>query len=154
MPSQTERYYSFDWSNVHFVSLHTDDPPAEMAKWVSDDLAKSSLPWKIVFLHKPPHTRGTHDSDSEGDLDDLRDNLMPLLEQGGVDLVLAGHSNNYERSVLSDGFYGTSMEWSAGYAKDPGDGRESGDGAYRKPGQPGPNQGTVYIVWRQFRWSR
>ena len=35
-------------------------------------------------------------------------NLNPILEEGGVDLVLNGHSHAYERSYLLDGHYGTS----------------------------------------------
>ena len=32
---------------------------------------------------------------------------MPILEAGGVDVVLTGHSHIYERSMLMDGAYAT-----------------------------------------------
>jgi hypothetical protein len=38
----------------------------------------------------------------------MRKNVLPILEAEGVDLVISGHSHNYERSYLIDGFYGFS----------------------------------------------
>ena len=80
----------------------------------------------------------------------MRQNVLPILEAGGVDLVLTGHSHSYERSFLIDGHYGTSGTWStATHALDAGDGRTTGggDGAYTKPaGGPTPHQGAVYVV--------
>ena len=146
VPSNTERYYSFDWGNAHFICLHTDDPPPEMLDWLKQDLAATKALWRIAFFHKPPHTKGSHDSDKEGDLDFVRNIINPELEAAGVDLVLAGHSHNYERSVLVSGFYGESFKWDPEFAVDPGDGRDGSDGAYQKPETPGPGQGTVYVV--------
>ena len=60
---------------------------------------------------------------------------------------MSGHSHSYERSFLIDGHYGRSDTLTAAMIVDGGDGRESGDGAYDKPGVPGtPNQGAVYAV--------
>ncbi|MFT5434816.1 MAG: 3',5'-cyclic AMP phosphodiesterase CpdA, partial [Myxococcota bacterium] len=50
-------------------------------------------PWKIVFFHHPPY------SSSERDPNYLViDNLLPILEEGGVDLVLSGHDHHTERT--------------------------------------------------------
>ena len=38
----------------------------------------------------------------------MRQNVLPILERYGVDLVLTGHSHSYERSILLDGHYGLS----------------------------------------------
>ena len=38
---------------------------------------------------------------------EVREHLMPVIEAGGVDLVLTGHSHVYERSFLLNGAYGT-----------------------------------------------
>ena len=38
----------------------------------------------------------------------MRENLLPLLEDHGVDLVLCGRSHSYVRSFLIDGHYGLS----------------------------------------------
>jgi len=68
-----------------------------------------------------------------------------VLEAGGVDLVLGGHSHSYERSYLIDGHYGTSGTFDpATMLVDGGNGNPAGDGAYDKP--DGPHAGAVYAV--------
>jgi hypothetical protein len=73
---------------------------------------------------------------------------VPILERYGVNLVLCGHSHNYERSFLLNGHYGPSETFDlASMALDAGMGREGGDGPYRKPaGGLGANRGAVYAV--------
>ena len=106
-PSGTEAYYSYDIGDVHFVCLDSHDldrsPTAAMAQWLRADLDHTQAKWLIAFWHHPPYTKGSHDSDREGQLIEMRENFMPILEAGGVDLVLAGHSHIYERSMLIDG---------------------------------------------------
>ena len=70
--------------------------------------------WTIVFWHHPPYTKGSHNSDSEIELIDMRLNFVPILEAYGVDLVLCGHSHSYERSKFIDGHYGNSRTFSDG----------------------------------------
>jgi hypothetical protein len=73
--------------------------------------------------------------------------LLPVLEAGGVDLVLSGHSHCYERSYLIDRHYAYSTGFSTTNKLDGGSGREAGTGAYQKPaGGPAANRGTVYAV--------
>ncbi len=81
----------------------------------------------------------------------MRENLLPILEVAGVDLVLAGHSHIYERSYLIDGTYSTPTPDfatldAAGNIVDSGDGRLAGDGVYSKSAGSQPNEGTVYVV--------
>jgi acid phosphatase type 7 len=71
---------------------------------------------------------------------------MPIIESGGVDLVLAGHSHIYERSMLMDGAYGATNTVAENVIFDDGDGDPDGDGAYRKSKGIAANQGTVQIV--------
>lgn len=149
--SGTEAYYSFDLGNVHLICLNSHDvdryPGAAMAMWLAADLAANTAEWTIAFWHHPPYSKGSHDSDVETQLVEMREQLVPILEAGGVDLVLAGHSHAYERSVLIDGHYGPSGTLEPSMVLDGGDGRPNGDGAYHKPGtQPIPNQGAVYVV--------
>jgi PKD repeat protein len=111
-PSGTEAYWSFDYGNAHFVNLdsyHSDRAPnAAMATWLEADLAASTADWNVVFFHHPPYSKGSHDSDREDEMVEMREFLNPILEDWGVDLVLTGHSHSYERSWLLDGHYGTS----------------------------------------------
>ncbi len=148
LASGTEAYYSFDHGNIHFICLdsHSTDrsPSGAMALWLENDLAATDQEWIIAFWHHPPYTKGSHDSDTETKLVEMRSNFLPILEAGGVDLVLCGHSHSYERSYLIDGHYGTSGTFQPSMKLDSGDGREDGDGAYKKT--PEAHQGAVYCV--------
>lgn len=151
VPSGTEAYYSFDVGNVHVAVLSSYQTPRSakgaMATWLDADLAAASgAGWLLVAFHHPPYSKGSHDSDFEAEMVEMRQNLLPILEARGVDLVLAGHSHGYERSMLLDGHYGPSATFGAPVIVDPGDGRIEGDGAYLKPAGTVPHEGTVYAV--------
>jgi MYXO-CTERM domain-containing protein len=143
LASGTEAYYAYDWGNVHFVVLDSHESPREptgaMLRWLEADLAATSATWIVAYWHHPPYTDGSHDSDTEGQLIDMRENALPILEAHGVDLVLTGHSHIYERSYLLHGGYETPST-TAGIV-DRGDGRPEGDGPYRS----GP-AGALYVV--------
>lgn len=149
--SGTEHYFSFDYANIHFISLDSmtasRSPTGAMATWLKTDLASTTATWIIAFFHHPPYTKGSHDSDTEIELIEMRENILPILEAGGVDLVLCGHSHCYERSYLLDGHYGDSTTLTAAMKKNSGDGRPAGNGAYLKP-LTGPRDhfGAVYAV--------
>ncbi|MBI5388109.1 MAG: metallophosphoesterase family protein [Verrucomicrobia bacterium] len=149
--SGTELYYSFDYAHIHFVCLDSmsssREPTGPMLEWLRNDLGQTTQDWIIAFWHHPPYSRGSHNSDAEGELIDMRANALPILEEFGADLVLCGHSHSYERSYLLHGHYGSSQTLAPGHILDSGDGREDGDGAYLKPaGGLGAGQGTVYTV--------
>lgn len=149
--SGTEKYYSFDYANIHFICLDsmTSDRSANgpMATWLGADLASTTRQWTIAFWHHPPYSKGSHDSDTDSILAQMRQNFLPILEGAGVDLVLAGHSHSYERSYLIDGHYGLSSTFTNAMKKDGGSGRADGSGAYNKPTLgPGPNEGAVYAI--------
>ena len=157
VPSGTEAYYSFDYANTHFIVLDSMDsnraPGSPMLNWLQADLSGTAQEWVIAYFHHPPYTKGTHDSDSAADSGgrhvDMREDVLPILEAGGVDLVLGGHSHIYERSYPLLGAYGYGTFpnfatpdfgtlFSNGNILETGDGDPSGNGAY----QTGP----VYVV--------
>ena len=155
--SGTEHYYSFNYGNIHFISLDSmtasrntievNGSDGPMAAWLRTDLASTTATWIVCFFHHPPYTHGSHNSDTETELIEMRTHFLPILEAGGVDLVLSGHSHCYERSYLLDGLYGTSGTLTTAMKKNGGDGRPSGNGAYIKP-LTGPRDhfGAVYSV--------
>ncbi len=147
--SGTEAYYAFDIGRVHFICLDSHDlsrqANGEMALWLKADLEMVDADWLIAFWHHPPYTKGTHDSDRETQLIEMRELILPILESSGVDLVLAGHSHIYERSMLIDGAYATPTV-ADGVVLDDGDGNPDGNGAYRKSAALNPNEGTVAVV--------
>jgi len=149
--SGTERYYSFDYGNVHFICLdsmssaRTNGSP--MLTWLDADLAASTNYWIVAFWHHPPYSKGSNDSDVRTEEIEMRTNAVPLLENYGVDLVLSGHSHSYERSYLLDGHYGFSSSFTTNFLKNGGDGRVGGNGAYAKNSSgPAGHQGAVYAV--------
>ncbi len=147
-PSGTEAYYSFDYANMHFICLESFETDRStngaMIGWMISDLAVTTQEWIIAFWHHPPYSKGSHDSDFEGWLVDMRQNALPFLEAGGVDLVLCGHSHSYERSYQLHGHYDVSWNLDPDvHIINDGDGRMDGEGAYHKIGTP---TGTVYIV--------
>ena len=96
-----KQYYSFDYKNVHFISMATEIPyeqGSEQFEFVHNDLMKTktnpSIDWIIVYFHQPMYTSPTH---HEG-LEDLRDLYHGLFNEYGVDLVLQGHIHNYQRT--------------------------------------------------------
>ena len=153
--SGTKHYYSFDYGNIHFICLDSMTASravnGAMATWLQADLAGTTATWIVCYFHHPPYTKGSHNSDSVADsagaMTEMRQNLLPILEAGGVDLVLSGHSHCYERSYLLDGHYGTSGTLTPAMKKNAGDGRPAGNGAYIKP-LTGPRDhfGAVYSV--------
>ena len=152
VPSGTEHYYSFDYANIHFVCLDSQtaifrQPNSVMLQWLEVDLANNTRDWIIAFFHHPPYTLGSHTSEAEGDLIQVRQNILPVLEAHGVDMVLSGHSHVYERSYLIDGFYGFAASATPANFINHGNGRTNGTGAYVRPaGGAGAHRGTVYVV--------
>ena len=149
LASGTEAYYAFDYGNVHFVvldSYETDrSETGAMMQWLRSDLQNTNADWIIAFWHHPPYSKGSHDSDSDDRMTDMRSIALPILEGYGVDLVLTGHSHAYERSKFLDGHYQTSDTFSNSYEIDNGSGRTDGTGAYKKK-MGAPHSGAVYVV--------
>jgi acid phosphatase type 7 len=160
--SGTEKYYSFDYANIHFVSLDSElsnrSTDGAMLTWLKADLETNASDWTIAFWHSPPYSKGSHDSDNLldnfGNMTDMRANAVQVLESYGVDLVLCGHSHNYERSFLINGHYGFSTSLTPSMVKDAGSGRAEDTGAYIKPAAgPVANQGAVYVVAGCSGWA-
>ncbi|MFK7808121.1 MAG: MopE-related protein [Saprospiraceae bacterium] len=146
LASGTERYFSFDYANVHFVVVEGYMPDGQL-EWLQQDLEQNTQDWVIGLTHHAPYSKGTHDSDNSGKMSDVREQILPIMEAYGVDLFLAGHSHVYERSFLVHGHYGESDEFESTMALDNGNGRIDGDGAYHKVMTgPNANKGTIYTV--------
>jgi acid phosphatase type 7 len=157
-PSHTSEYYSFDIGNIHFLALDSygkadnkrlSDTTGPQAEWIKKDLAKASgSQWIIAFWHHPPYTMGSHNSDTEKELVAIRENLIPVLDRYGVDIILGGHSHDYERSRLMYGYYGNDSSFIAKlYNVSQSSGKEDSlknTGAYIK--HHWREKGTVYIV--------
>lgn len=159
--SHNKHYYSYNYANIHFVCLDAVTAPitngSPMLTWLEEDLSANTQDWLIAYWHCPPYTFGSHNSDNPADtwgvMQEMRENALPILEAHGVDLVLSGHSHQYERSHLLDGHYGFSTTFQPEMIKDSGSGQPGDTGAFRKTGTgPNPHQGTVYVVAAVGGW--
>ena len=123
LPSGVPSYYSVNYGQVHLVSIDTEliEPTGLQLvsgkglqyEWLERDLKANKLPWVIVYFHKPPYSKGSHDSDTESDMKLMRENVNPIFEKYKVDLVLAGHSHVYERTHPMRGHFGINSSFDA-----------------------------------------
>ncbi|MBA3818283.1 MAG: metallophosphoesterase [Deltaproteobacteria bacterium] len=89
---EPERYYSFDWGDVHFVAIDTTQRDEKQLVWLDEDLEKTKLPWVVVFGHHPMYTNSLR-----GPQMWIRRAFAQILTKHEVDLVLTGHEHQYER---------------------------------------------------------
>jgi hypothetical protein len=127
----TEHFYSFEHGDAHFCSLfmpmreqnglfpgYAFDDGTPQYRWLTNDLAGSTKPWKLLFFHIPLNTSGPHRSDFAGtnyDRLELQRLLLPICERYGVQLVLTGHDHAFERFAPMDGTH-TVVTGGGGYA--------------------------------------
>ena len=97
--SDNGAYYSFDYGNAHFTIVNTNEiyfgNATEQLAWVKEDLTSTTKPWKIVMTHF-----ALVDNLAYGYSDSMRQALMPIFAETGVDLVLSGHTHQYFRSQV------------------------------------------------------
>ncbi len=100
-------YYSFDYSNTHFVVLNTNDAGGlsdAQLTWLRNDVQaakQAGARWTIISLHKGAYLTGAHAYDS--DVSEIRSKLVPLMDELGIDLVMQGHDHLYARTKCLKG---------------------------------------------------
>jgi hypothetical protein len=101
--SGSERYYSFDYGNAHFVALDTNisySAGSAQYIWFVNDITSTTKPWRFVYFHHPPYSSSSHGSDLT-----VRAQLCPVIEANGVQIVFNGHDHDYERSYVNGVYY-------------------------------------------------
>ncbi len=145
IPSGTEKYYSYNYGNAHFIVLDSygalNQSGSPMYNWLQADLAANSQRWTVAYWHHPPYSMGTHSSDADIESFTMRQNIVTLLESYNVDMVLSGHSHDYERSVFLRGHYGNENTLTPAMKVD----TSSGLAPWYHKGY-NSNNGTVYLV--------
>ncbi len=157
--SNKQNFYSFDIGNIHFLSLdsygiESDGTSIETAggsalkTWLTNDLAANTRKWTIAYWHHPPYTKGSHNSDAESDLVNIRQNFISFLETRGVDMIVCGHSHNYERGYLVKNYTGSWASFNAGtHAVSSSSATYTSNATCPYVYNSAPaNHGTVYVV--------
>ncbi|HEY3276376.1 MAG TPA: metallophosphoesterase family protein [Syntrophorhabdaceae bacterium] len=111
-PNNNRFYYSFDYGPVHFVVIDTwsyqgasseqQTIDAVQANWLKRDLRASRKPWKIAMLHTPIWACLQGNAAMQAQ-------LTPILKEGGVHMVLQGHSHYYSHAETEGPYAG--MTW-------------------------------------------
>ena len=86
-------YYSFDLGSWHLIALNSNIPVAEgtpQNNWLEQDLAADTSVCTLAFMHHPRFS-------SSGSFRSRTAPLWQDLYGDRTDVVLAGHSHNYER---------------------------------------------------------
>ena len=95
-------WYAFAYGSTQFLMLnsqvfHGQAGRQEHTAWLSARLADPRFTTSIAVLHVPPYTGGIHLEDGRAS----RFDWVPLFEQAGVPMVVAGHDHNYQRVLFN-----------------------------------------------------
>jgi hypothetical protein len=106
-PTAQESYYTFAWGDVFFIAIDSNkylfgtlDPQHE---WIGKQLKTPEArdaKWRVAFFHEPAYSESWGGCTYEGN-PAIRSALVPMLEKGGVNLVINGHTHEYERGLLN-----------------------------------------------------
>ncbi|HXH18514.1 MAG TPA: metallophosphoesterase [Chitinophagales bacterium] len=168
VPSHLKLFYSFDYGNIHFISLNSelgsltpaynwvgvfDNDTAftsPMISWLKNDIASTDRKWIIAFWHQCPYSgqdNFTEQSSFQFFTFTTRRHFNPILERFGVDLVLTGHDHNYQRSYLINGLYDFKAAFTPDMIINGTSGNDLAGEAYIKyTDGPLADKGTVYVV--------
>jgi hypothetical protein len=92
-------YYSVNLGSWHVLSLNSNvdaQPGSPQYAWARADLATQRAPCTLAYWHHPLFSSGTN-----GDQPQMRA-MWQLLDEAGVDVVLAAHDHLYERFAPQD----------------------------------------------------
>ena len=99
-----EFYYAFQYGRVLFVAVHSIHHTQAQLDWLDQLLQKAqndtTIDWIFAFTHRPGHSEIWPD----GNESYMQDHVIPILNKyPKADLVVYGHSHNYERGQVFDG---------------------------------------------------
>ena len=93
------RWYSTVVGPALFIGLDSNLVRSQaQTDWLESTLDGADTPWVIVAMHHPAYSVGVH-----GSTEQVQTRWVPLFEKYGVDLVLAGHDHDYQRTMPING---------------------------------------------------
>lgn len=120
--STTNMFYSFDYYNIHFIAIDTENdypgsPPIDpspspkqlqqyylQANWLTQDLTaavanRKNVPWIIMFGHRPIYSPTEQNNGvPNGYAASVQAFFEPYMKNYSVDLYLSGHVHSYART--------------------------------------------------------
>ena len=100
-----ERYYRYRQGPVEIFAVVGDQqepdgalPVSIQSLWLSNALASSTAPWRVVYFHASPYSS----SATHGSATHQADNLLWPFTEWGANAIYTGHNHLYER-VLTNG---------------------------------------------------
>lgn len=91
--------YSFDYQNTRFILFNTYDYGMGKAKlyleWLESLLKNNPQKWTVVAHHQPAYPISERRNKTG-----FLDQVQPLYDRYGVDLVLSGHDHGYSRGGI------------------------------------------------------
>lgn len=94
-----EGWFPLTCGNARIIGLDTSVPfsaGSPQHEWLLREFASAeylAATWHVVILHEPPFTATVGHAENAV----VQDQLVPLFERYGVDVVFSGHSHAYER---------------------------------------------------------
>lgn len=101
--AEGNRYYYQDWGDVRVIALDSEiemRPGSAQHAFLEQALRQGAErnQLMVLSLHYPPYSSGEHGSNPE-----VRSVLAPIAKKYGVEVILAGHDHDYERTKVIDG---------------------------------------------------
>lgn len=101
--SNENLWYSFDHGGVHVAAFSTEHHLELQTDWLRADLQRAAanraqVPWIVVMAHKPLYCSTNDYYDCRIGCKKISGHVESILKDAGVDLFLAGHLHNYERT--------------------------------------------------------
>ena len=92
--------YAQDVGPVRVIALDSNRVTTAQTAWLNRvlDQPRPANTWLIALMHHPAYSSGEHGSE-----EDVRRDWVPVFAREDVDLVLAGHDHNYERTKPQNG---------------------------------------------------
>ncbi len=92
-------WYSTVIGDAEIVALDSNQSAnVDQLAWLEETLRTSQSRWVIAIMHHPAYSGGWHGSTAG-----VQEDFVPLFERYGVDLALAGHDHDYQRTEPING---------------------------------------------------
>lgn len=95
--------YWYVYNNTLFMDINSNNTStAEHKAFMEDAIAKNKdVRWKVVVFHHSVYSTASHTTD--GDIIQRRNELPPVFDELGIDVVLMGHDHVYTRTHVMKG---------------------------------------------------